>query len=116
MTLRHGQYTPRLHQPSLRRPGGGERGTQLGRASGPWGESPPLCGVAHLFLREPVSSPRRREKEEVPMSPHTDLRAHARRRRPLRRLFAGRALALAGVASIAAFPALAGGATGGSGP
>ena len=50
------------------------------------------------------------------MSPHTDSRAHARWRRPLRRLLGRRALALAAVASIAAFPAIAGGATGGSGP
>jgi peptidoglycan hydrolase-like protein with peptidoglycan-binding domain len=50
------------------------------------------------------------------MSPHTDFGAPARWRSSLRRLLRGRAPALAAVAALAAFPALAGGATGGSGP
>jgi peptidoglycan hydrolase-like protein with peptidoglycan-binding domain len=50
------------------------------------------------------------------MSPHTDLGARARWRKPLRRLLRGRALAFAAIAALAVSPAIAVAATGGSSP
>src|SRR3954452_16493886 len=41
----------------------GSGGTTCGRRIGRRGESPPVRGVAHLFQREPVSSPRRPERK-----------------------------------------------------
>src|SRR4051794_16669417 len=62
------RYSAADKTPNPVRSGGRERGNQFRPESGRWGESPPVCGVALMRQREPVSSPRRRPRKEKPLS------------------------------------------------